>query len=92
MNQSTLEGYVVEALSAMGGRSDLLSVAKYIWQHHEDELRASGDMFYRWQYVMRWAATRLRKDEVLLPSKGKGDHIWELAKSDLLPGVPFLPT
>ena len=36
------------------------------WRIDEEELRRSGDLFYRWQYVMRWSATTLRKDGVML--------------------------
>jgi hypothetical protein len=37
-------------------------IAKWIWEHHEAELRDSGDLFYTWQYDMRWAGTRLSNE------------------------------
>ena len=45
----------------------MLEVGKYIWDHHESELRRSGDLFYKWQYDMRWAANHLRKTGVMKP-------------------------
>ena len=52
--------WIVEALRARGGASSVVEVAKYIWQRHESELRDSGDLFYTWQYDIRWAAKKLR--------------------------------
>jgi hypothetical protein len=55
-----LEDWVCEALRHHGGEASVLDVSKYIWSHHEDELRVSGNLFYSWQYDMRWAAKILR--------------------------------
>ena len=30
------------------------------WQTHESELPASGDLFFTWQYDIRWAAQHLQ--------------------------------
>lgn len=57
-----LKQWVLTAIHQAGGSSSLIEVARHIWQHHEAELRASGDMFYTWQYDMRWAATALCKE------------------------------
>ena len=60
-NRSDLEGWVLDAIARNGGEASVLEVAKDIWTNHEAELKASGDLFYTWQYDMRWAADRLRK-------------------------------
>ena len=60
-DRESLKDWVYEALEANGGVASLIDVAKHIWKHHEAELRASGDLFFKWQYDMRWAATSLRK-------------------------------
>ena len=73
-----LKGWVVEALSRAGGSAQLVDIAKDIWQHHEGELRRSGDLFFTWQYDMRWAGTRLR-EEGLLESNDRGQP-WTLIK------------
>lgn len=64
--------WVVEALDQLGGTAGVLEVSRQVWKNHEDALRESGDLFYTWQYDLRWAATRLRKDGRLQPSPGRG--------------------
>jgi hypothetical protein len=45
-----LVGWLDEALSASGGRGRIADLCKHVWKNHEQELRASGDLFYTWQY------------------------------------------
>lgn len=71
-----LKDWVVAALRAQGGSAHLLDIAKWLWDNHEQELRASGNLFYTWQYDMRWAATRLRHEGVL--EAAGGDGTWSL--------------
>jgi hypothetical protein len=59
--KSDLKTWILEALTVHGGSATLVQVATHIWENHEEDLRTSGDLFYRWQYEMRWAATELRK-------------------------------
>ena len=70
--------WVLEALRANGGRARLLDVCKHIWNHHEAELRASGDLFFKWQYDVRWAAQRLRHSGKLKALHQDKSGIWEL--------------
>ena len=60
--KSDLEGWVLKAVQDLGGEATVLDVAKELWQVHEHDLRASGDLFFTWQYDMRWAAQNLRGD------------------------------
>jgi len=60
-----LGDWIVEALRAKGGSAGLVQICRHVWEHHEDELRRSGDLFYTWQYDIRWAATNLRQAGVL---------------------------
>jgi len=64
-NKRTLELWIVDALRDLGGSGSVTDVAKKIWEGHEDELRASGDLFFTWQYDMRWAAQRMRNSGTL---------------------------
>ncbi|MBU6503557.1 MAG: hypothetical protein KGQ35_11920 [Burkholderiales bacterium] len=57
-----LKVWVKDALRRHGGEAKLLDVAKDIWKHHETGLLAAGDLYFTWQYDMRWAAISLRKD------------------------------
>ena len=53
--------WVQEAVLAIGKNATRVQVAKHIWSNHVTELRESGDLFFTWQYDMRWAAERLRR-------------------------------
>ena len=70
-----LKLWVFEALEAMGP-STVPEIAKHIWDHHESDLEASGDLFYTWQYAKRWEGQKLQK-EGKLRKKAKGRR-WEL--------------
>jgi len=59
--RADLEGWVLTAVKEAGGEATVLQVAKAIWQNHASDLEGSGDLFFTWQYDMRWAADRLRK-------------------------------
>ena len=56
-----LEAWVIQALKELGGEGNVAQIAKSIWEKHEHELRASGDLFFTWQYDMRWAGQKLQK-------------------------------
>jgi hypothetical protein len=58
-NKADLIVWVEEALLELG-EATVVEVAKHIWENHEQDLRSSGDLFYTWQYAMRWAAQELR--------------------------------
>ncbi len=62
----------------MGGKGRVLEVCKFIWRKHENDLRASGDLFYTWQYDVRWAAQKLRDTGKLIPLSGDRSGVWEL--------------
>ncbi len=73
-----LKRWIVEALERYGGAATMIDISKWIWEEHEQEMRDNGDMFYRWQYAMRWAGTSLRKDGVLQPADHSDRGIWAL--------------
>jgi len=56
-----LQEWLVNALRAHRGSATIVQVCEHVWANHEQDLRASGDLFYTWQYDIRWAATKLRK-------------------------------
>ena len=77
-HRKDLRKWLTEALEANNGSASIVEVCKYVWEKYENELRRSDDLFYTWQYDIRWAATQLRKKGIIravdLSSKG----IWEL--------------
>ena len=73
--KSDLPNWVLEALRSNGGQASILYVAKHIWEHHQKELKAN-DLFYSWQYDMRWAATELRKRGLLVAAEDDRRGKW----------------
>ena len=73
-----LKVWVYEAIQHHGGEARLLDVAKYIWHNHERELQDSGDLFFKWQYDMRWAANVLRHENKLLRPKDTKRGYWAI--------------
>lgn len=73
--RDALKIWVVEALSALGP-STVPRIAQHIWENHEAELRQSGDLFYTWQYAMRWAGQILQNDGKL--TKAGPGRTWML--------------
>ena len=73
--------WLIDALTALGGRGSIVDVCKYIWGQHEADLRSSGNLFYIWQYVIRWSANRLRRKKIMRSVEESPAHVWELAPS-----------
>jgi hypothetical protein len=63
--------WVVEALRANNGQGRIVDICKYIWNEYEQELRRSGDLFYTWQYDMRWTGQKLRNEGILIPASSR---------------------
>lgn len=61
MNRYDLPDMLYTSIEALGGQADIIKVCKYFWEQHHKDLERSGDLFYTWQYDIRWAATELRK-------------------------------
>lgn len=79
-NKSDLKNWLIDALNDLGGEAHHVDLAKQIWAKHRGLLEASGDLFYTWQYDLRWAADSLRREGQLQP-KPRGDQgPWRLAE------------
>jgi hypothetical protein len=78
VTREDIKEWVLDALQANGGRASLPDVGRHIWEHHERDLRQSGDLFYTWQYDMRWAATKLRQEGIMRSADSSGRGMWEL--------------
>ncbi len=75
-DREDLKQWVYEALKELGGEGSVVEIAKIIWRDHETDLKASGDLFYRWQYEMRWAGQVLQQEKKL--AKLKSPRKWRL--------------
>ncbi len=73
-----LQEWVIEALRAKGGTATIVEVAKHLWEKHEGELKVSGDLFFTWQYDMRWACTRLRERKIVQAAEISDRGQWKL--------------
>jgi hypothetical protein len=73
-----LDGWIVEALRKSGGTATIPQICESVWLTHEGELRASGDLFFTWQYDIRWAAQRLRDSGVLASPDAAPRGSWRL--------------
>jgi hypothetical protein len=78
MTRSDLQEVVLEALNFLGGQGTITQICKYIWDRYEKDLRASGDLFYHWQYDMRWAGQQLRNAGRLVESRKAPRGLWIL--------------
>ncbi|WP_372595493.1 hypothetical protein [Actinotalea sp.] len=74
-----LRDWTIEALKSLGGSGSVVETCRLIWQVHEPDLRASGDLFYTWQYDVRWAAQTLRDEGVLVSAGRERRAPWTLA-------------
>ncbi len=74
-----LSGWLIEALRTNNGSASIVEVCKYVWNNYENELRRSGDLFFTWQYDIRWVATQLRNKGILRAAEASPSGIWELA-------------
>ncbi|HEX5227610.1 MAG TPA: hypothetical protein VFW44_07860 [Bryobacteraceae bacterium] len=75
-----LKPWIKDALEASGGQASVIEVCRYVWHHHEAELRQGGDLFFTWQYDIRWAATKLRHEGIIAAADKKSHTPWRLAE------------
>ena len=73
-----LEPWIIEAMTELGGCGSLVDVCTCIWTKHEAELRSSGELFYTWQYDVRWVGNQLRQRKILKPMEGCRRRMWEM--------------
>lgn len=76
--RNDLRTWVLAAIRAQGGAATIVKVAERIWADHERDLRASGRLFYTWQYDIRWCALELRKAGVLAAVNKSPAGMWVL--------------
>lgn len=78
MEREILMDWLIEALEENEGSATIVEVCETIWQNHERDLRARGDLFYTWQYDVRWAAQQLRDRGQMHYEKRGQRNIWIL--------------
>lgn len=78
MKKTDLPEALEAVLVDLGGAGTILEVCERFWARYEEELRASGDLFYTWQYDIRWAATTLRRKGTMRDASLSDSGVWEL--------------
>lgn len=78
MTRYDLPDMLYNAIKDMGGKTNIIDVCKYFWTHYALELQDSGDLFYTWQYDIRWAATELRKCKRMKAAEMSPRGVWEV--------------
>ncbi len=76
-----LEGWLINALTGLGGSGSIIDICKHIWEQHETDLKNSGNLLYTWQYDVRWTANRLRRKKIMRSVEESPPHVWQLAPS-----------
>ena len=79
VTREDLKRWIAQAVGESGGEARFIDVAKWIWKNHESDLKSSGDMFFKWQYEMRWASQMLAKEGLLDKTSRRG--YWKLTKA-----------
>lgn len=77
IDKAQLKEWIVEALTDLGGSAHHVRVAEAVWGRHEIEIRESGDLFYTWQYDLRWAKQDLQDNGTLI-AQPKPRGTWAL--------------
>jgi hypothetical protein len=78
ITKEMLPDLLYSVLKKMGGSASLLAVCKKFYSIYEVELKNSGDLFYTWQYDIRWAATTLRKSGRMKGANISPIGVWEI--------------
>lgn len=78
MTRYDLPDILYDSIKQLGGTANIIEVCKHVWKHHHQELTESGDLFYTWQYDIRWAATELRKLNRMKSANVSPRGIWEI--------------
>ncbi|HEV7572477.1 MAG TPA: hypothetical protein VGQ21_13340 [Thermoanaerobaculia bacterium] len=79
--REVLKDWVIDALNEQGGGARVVDVCKQIWKSRAGDLRAAGDLFYTWQYEVRWAAQMLRDEGRLERASPKRRGWWEVRRA-----------
>ena len=78
VSKDDLPRLLENVLKEMNGNGYILDISKKFWIKYKDNITPDNNLFYTWQYDIRWAATELRKNNIMVrPDLEKG--LWTLA-------------
>ena len=77
ISKDDLPRLLEDVLKEMNGNGYILDISKKFWIKYKDNITPDNNLFYTWQYDIRWAATELRKNNIMVrPDLEKG--LWTL--------------
>ncbi len=67
MERKDLPDLLYKTISSLGKKAPMTIVFREFWKLYACNLDSSENMFYTWNYDLRWAATELRKKGKMKP-------------------------
>jgi len=80
MDKEELVKLLEDALIANGGSGNIVQLCRWVWEHQIQHLSKNDNLFYTWQYDIRWAATKLRRMGIIKDVQQSAMGVWELTK------------
>ncbi len=71
ITRNALPSILYDILKQFGGSATMMDVFKKFWADNKHKLNEADDIFYTWNYDIRWAATQLRKQGKMKPATTK---------------------
>jgi len=78
IDRVTMTEWVIEALHELGSKGSILDVCIRVWKNHGKEIIQYEEVFFKWQYEVRWSGDILRKERILKSSDESQRGVWEL--------------
>lgn len=73
-----LQEWLTDILIDRNGEATIIEICIDIWDKYEDILRDEGELFYTWQYDVRWVASDMRKRGLMEEASSSGKGLWQL--------------
>lgn len=71
MVRNDLPDLLYKTIQSLGGKASMMDIFREFWKFYASKLDPAEDMFYTWNYDIRWAATELRNNGRMKPAHSK---------------------
>lgn len=78
MLREDLPNLLYKTIESLGGAAETMEIFRQFWKLYGDDLSEEDDLFYTWNYDIRWAATELRKFGRMKQAFQSPKGIWEI--------------
>lgn len=78
MKRTDLIDALHKVLIRLNGHGSIVQICKEFWRMYSGQISVKNRLFYTWQYDIRWAATKLRKQGIMQAADISPKGIWEL--------------